>query len=221
MSLWWMTPARMRRWRSRAPLIAFKWKFIRRIAATAQIRRLVIGSRLPRAQTSLSWFIRTIRYTPKLIPPMAALIASGLYSCVLASRILGGGALSGGMPLWKYIANRCLTLVENLLIGAKLSEYHTGYRAFSRRLLERLPLDENSDDFVFDNQIVVQVIALGYAIGEVTCPARYLPEASSINFRRSVRYGLGCLGNCISVSPGPLGTRSSHRLIIGSSPILK
>ena len=133
------------------------------------------------------------QYTPRLIPAMAALVASGLYPCVLASRILGGGALSGGMPLWKYIANRFLTLVENLLIGAKLSEYHTGYRAFSRRLLERLPLDGNSDDFVFDNQILVQVIALGYAIGEVTCPARYLPEASSINFRRSVRYGLGCL----------------------------
>jgi glycosyltransferase involved in cell wall biosynthesis len=133
------------------------------------------------------------QYTPQLIPPIAALVASGLYPCVLASRILGGGALSGGMPLWKYIANRFLTLVENLLIGAKLSEYHTGYRAFSRRLLERLPLDANSDDFVFDNQILVQVIALGYAIGEVTCPARYLPEASSINFRRSVRYGLGCL----------------------------
>ena len=133
------------------------------------------------------------QYTPQLIPAMAALIASGLYPCVLASRILGGGALSGGMPLWKYIANRFLTLVENLLIGAKLSEYHTGYRAFSRRLLEQLPLDANSDDFVFDNQILVQVIALGHAIGEVTCPARYLPEASSINFRRSVRYGLGCL----------------------------
>ena len=133
------------------------------------------------------------QYTPQLIPAMAALIASGLYPCVLASRILGGGALSGGMPWWKYIANRFLTLVENLLIGAKLSEYHTGYRAFSRWLLERLPLDGNSDDFVFDNQIVVQVIALGYAIGEVTCPARYSPEASSINFRRSVRYGLGCL----------------------------
>ena len=133
------------------------------------------------------------QYTPQLIPAMAALIASGLYPCVLASRILGGGALSGGMPLWKYIANRFLTLVENLLIGAKLSEYNTGYRAFSRRLLERLPLDANSDDFVFDNQILVQVMALGYAIGEVTCPARYLPEASSINFRRSVRYGLGCL----------------------------
>jgi glycosyltransferase involved in cell wall biosynthesis len=133
------------------------------------------------------------QYTPQLIPPMAALVGSGLYPCVLASRILGGGALSGGMPWWKYVANRFLTFVENLLLGAKLSEYHTGYRAFSRRLLERLPLDANSDDFVFDNQIVVQVIALGYAIGEVTCPARYLPEASSINFRRSVRYGLGCL----------------------------
>jgi hypothetical protein len=128
---------------------------------------------------------------------MAALIASGLYPCVLASRILGGGALSGGMPLWKYIANRFLTLVENLLIGAKLSEYHTGYRAFSRRLLERLPLDANSDDFIFDNQILVQIIALRYPIGEVTCPARYLPEASSINFRRSVRYGLGCLATAL------------------------
>ncbi len=133
------------------------------------------------------------QYTPQLIPAMAALVASGLYPCVLASRILGGGALSGGMPRWKYIANRFLTLVENLLIGAKLSEYHTGYRAFSRQLLERLPLETNSDDFVFDNQILVQVIAIGCAIGEVTCPARYLPEASSINFRRSVRYGLGCL----------------------------
>ena len=135
--------------------------------------------------------------TPVYLTAMAALIASGLYPCVLASRILGGGALSGGMPLWKYIANRFLTLVENLLIGAKLSEYHTGYRAFSRRLLERLPSDANSDDFVFDNQILVQIIALGYPIGEVTCPARYLPEASSINFRRSVRYGLGCLATAI------------------------
>lgn len=133
------------------------------------------------------------QYTPQLIPAMAALVTSGLYSCVLGSRILGGGALRGGMPWWKYIANRFLTLVENLLIGAKLSEYHTGYRAFSRELLKRLPLEANSDDFVFDNQILAQVIALGCAIGEVTCPARYLPEASSINFRRSVRYGLGCL----------------------------
>jgi glycosyltransferase involved in cell wall biosynthesis len=133
------------------------------------------------------------QYTPQLIPAMAALVASGLYPCVLASRILGGGALRGGMPWWKYISNRFLTLVENLLLGAKLSEYHTGYRAFARNLLERLPLEANSDDFVFDNQVLAQVIALGWAIGEVTCPARYLPEASSINFRRSVRYGFGCL----------------------------
>ncbi len=137
------------------------------------------------------------QYTPQLIPAMAALVASGLYPCVLASRILGGGALRGGMPWWKYVSNRFLTLVENFLIGAKLSEYHTGYRAFSRQLLERLPLSANSDDFVFDNQILAQIIALGSAIGEVTCPARYMPEASSINFRRSVRYGLGCLATAL------------------------
>jgi len=133
------------------------------------------------------------QYTPHLIPAMASLVASGLYPCVLASRILGGGALRGGMPWWKYVANRALTLVENLLLGAKLSEYHTGYRAFARDLLERLPIDSNSDDFVFDNQILAQVIWFGCPIGEVTCPAKYLPEASSINFRRSVRYGFGCV----------------------------
>ena len=137
------------------------------------------------------------QYTPVLIPAMASLVASGLYPCVLASRILGGGALPGGMPLWKYLSNRFLTLVENLLLGAKLSEYHTGYRAFARTLLERLPLEENSDDFVFDNQILAQIISLGCPIGEVTCPAKYLPESSSINFRRSVRYGLGCLATAI------------------------
>jgi glycosyltransferase involved in cell wall biosynthesis len=137
------------------------------------------------------------QYTPQLIPAMAALVGSGLYPCVLGSRILGGGALRGGMPLWKYVSNRFLTLAENVLIGAKLSEYHTGYRAYSRQLLERLPLDRNSDDFVFDNQVLAQIIALGCAIGEVTCPARYMPEASSINFRRSVRYGLGCLATAL------------------------
>src|SRR6266545_2640076 len=137
------------------------------------------------------------QYTPQLIPAMASLVVSGLYPCVLASRILGGGALRGGMPLWKYVANRTLTLMENLLLGAKLSEYHTGYRAFDRDLLERLPINSNSDDFVFDNQVLAQVIWLGYAIGEVTCPAKYLPEASSINFRRSVRYGLGCLATAM------------------------
>jgi glycosyltransferase involved in cell wall biosynthesis len=133
------------------------------------------------------------QYTPQLITPMAAMVASGLYPCVLGSRILGGGALRGGMPVWKYIANRFLTLVENLLLGAKLSEYHTGYRAFARSLLERLPLDKNSDDFVFDNEMLAQILWLRQPIGEVTCPAKYQPEASSINFRRSVRYGFGCL----------------------------
>ena len=133
------------------------------------------------------------QYTPLLMPAMAAMVASGLYPCVLGSRILGGGALAGGMPVWKYIANRVLTLVENLLFGAKLSEYHTGYRAFSRELLQRLPLQKNSDDFVFDNEVLAQVLWLRAPIGEVTCPAKYMPEASSINFRRSVRYGLGCL----------------------------
>ena len=133
------------------------------------------------------------QYTPQLLPAIVSMVASGLYPCVLASRILGGGALRGGMPLWKYLANRALTFIENLLLSAKLSEYHTGYRAYARSLLERLPIESNSDDFVFDNQVLAQVLWLGCDIGEVTCPAKYLPEASSINFRRSVRYGLGCL----------------------------
>jgi glycosyltransferase involved in cell wall biosynthesis len=137
------------------------------------------------------------QYAPSLLPAMASLVASGLYPCVLGSRILGGGALQGGMPVWKYVANRFLTLVENLLLGAKLSEYHTGYRAFARELLQRLPLEKNSDDFVFDNQILAQVLWLGCPIGEVTCPARYLPEASSINLRRSIYYGLGCLATAL------------------------
>jgi glycosyltransferase involved in cell wall biosynthesis len=133
------------------------------------------------------------QYTPLLLPAMVSLVASNLYPCVLGSRILGGGALPGGMPLWKYVANRFLTLVENFLLGAKLSEYHTGYRAFARSLLERLPIERNSDDFVFDNQILAQVLWLGCPIGEVTCPAKYLPEASVINFRRSLRYGFACI----------------------------
>jgi len=133
------------------------------------------------------------QYTPKLIPAMAGLVASGLYSCVLASRILGGGALGGGMPLWRYVANRGLTAVENLLLGTKLSEFHTGYRAFSRALLERLPLADNSDDFVFDNEILAQTTWMGFQIGEVSCPTSYAPGASSIDFGRSIRYGFGCL----------------------------
>jgi glycosyltransferase involved in cell wall biosynthesis len=133
------------------------------------------------------------QYTPKLIPAMASMIGNGLYDCVIGSRILGGQALRGGMPWWRYVSNRALTLVENLLTGAKLSEYHTGYRAFSRRLLERLPIEVNSDDFVFDNQMLAQILWMGYVVAEISCPTRYHAEASSINFARGVRYGLGCV----------------------------
>jgi len=134
------------------------------------------------------------QYTPQLIPAMVSMIGNGLYHCVLGSRILGGRALEGGMPVWKYVSNRFLTAAENLLLGAKLSEYHTGYRAFSRQLLEELPLEANSDDFVFDNQMLAQVWWHGYTIAEVSCPTKYFEEASSIDFTRSLRYGLGCLG---------------------------
>ncbi len=133
------------------------------------------------------------QYTPKLLPVLAHMIASGLYDVVLGSRILGGGALARGMPLYKYIANRSLTFFQNLLLGAKLSEYHTGYRAYHRRVLEAIAWEVNSDDFVFDNEFLSQVILAGFRIGEVSCPTRYFPEASSINFRRSVRYGLGVM----------------------------
>jgi glycosyltransferase involved in cell wall biosynthesis len=133
------------------------------------------------------------QYTPLLIPAMVSMIGNGLYDCVLGSRILGGGALAGGMPAWKYVANRFLTFVSNVLHGLKLSEYHTGYRAFSRRLLQRLPLDANSNDFVFDNQMIAQIAWFGFFIAEVSCPTKYFAEASSISFRRSVKYGFGCL----------------------------
>jgi uncharacterized radical SAM superfamily protein len=138
------------------------------------------------------------QYTPKLIPAMASMIGNGLYHCVLGSRILGGHAVRSGMPLWKYIANRFLTLSENVMLGAKLSEYHTGYRAFSRELLEKLPLESNSDDFVFDNQMLAQIVWFGYTIAEVSCPTKYFAEASSINFMRSVKYGIGCLATAMS-----------------------
>jgi glycosyltransferase involved in cell wall biosynthesis len=137
------------------------------------------------------------QYTPKLIPAMATMIGNGLYSCVLASRILGGYARRGGMPWWKYYANRFLTLACNIFFGAKLSEYHTGYRAYSRELLEKIPLEANSDDFVFDNQILAQVLWTHHLIAEVSCPTKYFAEASSINFQRSVKYGFGCLGTGI------------------------
>ena len=137
------------------------------------------------------------QYTPKLLPAMAHMIASGAFDVVLASRILGVGALQGGMPLYKYIFNRCLTLVENILLGHKLSEYHTGYRGFSRKVLLTLPLEKNSDDFVFDNQMLAQAIYANFSIGELSCPTKYFPEASSINFSRSVTYGLGVLGTAM------------------------
>ncbi|HEY1663275.1 MAG TPA: glycosyltransferase family 2 protein [Verrucomicrobiae bacterium] len=133
------------------------------------------------------------QYTPKLIPAMTSIIANELHPCVLGSRILGGYSLAGGMPVWKYVANRFLTAAENVLLGAKLSEYHTGYRAFSRELLEAIDLTKNSDDFVFDNQMLAQIFWHGFTIGEVSCPTKYFKEASSINFRRSVKYGFGCL----------------------------
>jgi glycosyltransferase involved in cell wall biosynthesis len=137
------------------------------------------------------------QYTPRLIMAMAAMIAWGEFEVVLASRILGNGALEGGMPLYKYVANRSLTFIENIMLGQKLSEYHTGYRAFSRHILEQLPLENNSDDFVFDNQMLVQIFWAGYSVGEISCPTRYFPEASTINLRRSIDYGIGVLWTAI------------------------
>ena len=133
------------------------------------------------------------QYSPSLVPAIASMVASGVYGMVLGSRILGTGALKGGMPLYKYVSNRLLTAFQNLFLGVKLSEYHTGFRAFSRQLLEALPLLENSDDFVFDNQMIAQAVMFGFPIGEISCPTKYFEEASSINFRRSVKYGFGVL----------------------------
>lgn len=150
------------------------------------------------------------QYSPRLIPAMAELVASGLFPVVLGSRILGGGAISGGMPVYKYVANRVLTAFQNLCTGAKLSEYHTGYRAFSARIIEQLDLDANSDDFIFDNEMLAQVLGKGFRIGEVTCPTHYFGEASSINFRRSVTYGLGVIGVSIQHLLGRTGLRRSR-----------
>ncbi len=147
------------------------------------------------------------QYTPKLLAAMASMVASGEFDIALASRILGTGALKGGMPLYKYVANRFLTLVENMLLGYKLSEYHTGYRAFSREVLETLPLAENSDDFVFDNQMLAQGIFFGFRLGEISCPTKYFPEASSINFSRSVTYGIGVLRTAVQCRLQKMGYR--------------
>jgi glycosyltransferase involved in cell wall biosynthesis len=151
------------------------------------------------------------QYSPRLMPAMAGMIASGHFDLVLGSRILGRGALAGGMPIWRYAANRFLTAAENLLLRYKLTEYHTGYRAFSRQVLETLPLEENSDDFVFDNQILAQAIWFGFHIGEISCPARYFAEASSIDFRRSVKYGLGVLATAVEYRVARMGLRRSQR----------
>lgn len=151
------------------------------------------------------------QYTPLLVPAMAGMIASGVYDMVLASRILGAGALKGGMPPYKYVFNRMLTAFQNLFLGVKLSEYHTGFRAFSRELLEKLPLLENSDDFVFDNQMVAQAVMFGFRIGEISCPTKYFEEASSINFRRSVKYGLGVLGTTAEFVAHKWGIRRTPR----------
>lgn len=145
------------------------------------------------------------QYTPKLLAAMGSLIAVGQYDVVLGSRVLSEGALRGGMPFYKYVSNRFLTLAQNLLLRKKLSEYHTGYRAFSREVLEKLPLDRNSDDFVFDNQMLAQAIYHGYRIGEISCPTKYFPEASSINLRRSIVYGLGVLLVSLQFRLGKLG----------------
>ena len=162
------------------------------------------------------------QYTPKLIPAMVSIIGNGLHPCVLGSRILGGYALQGGMPLWKYISNRCLTLAENILLGAKLSEYHTGYRAFSREILEKLNLADNSDDFVFDNQMLAQILWHGFTIAEVSCPTKYFAEASSINLRRSIKYGFGCLGTGLRfrlAKMGLVGSRLFPMAICGGTRI--
>lgn len=145
------------------------------------------------------------QYSPKLVPAIAAMVVSDEYDVVLGSRILGGNTRTGGMPFYKYVSNRVLTLVENLLLGSKLSEFHTGFRAFSRKVLEQLPLVANSDDFVFDNEMLAQAIFFGFRVGEISCPTRYFPEASSINFRRSVIYGLGVLWTALRFRTHKLG----------------
>jgi glycosyltransferase involved in cell wall biosynthesis len=154
------------------------------------------------------------QYTPLLVPAMAGMIGSGVYDMVLASRILGGGALKGGMPRYKYVANRLLTAFQNLFLGVKLSEYHTGFRAFSRKLLETLPLLENSDDFVFDNQMIAQAVMFGFRIGEISCPTKYFEEASSIGFWRSVKYGSGVLATTASFVAHKLGVRRAPRFAV-------
>lgn len=161
------------------------------------------------------------QYSPRLVPAMASMIASGHYDCVLGSRILSGGnPLDGGMPLYKYVANRVLTLMQNLLLGAKLSEYHTGYRAFSAELLRALPLHQNSDDFIFDNEMLLQILWFGFQIGEISAPTRYQEESSSIGFWRSVLYGLGVVGNTVKYVGAHLGLLQPGIFAQEATPII-
>jgi glycosyltransferase involved in cell wall biosynthesis len=153
------------------------------------------------------------QYTPKLIPAMVYLLISGEYDVVLGSRILGGKAIKGGMPIYKYINNRLLTLIQNMMMGEKLSEYHTGYRAFTRKVLETISLDDNSNDFVFDNQMLSQILYQGFLVGEITCPAKYFPDASSINFSRSIKYGFGCLKTAVLYRLNKLGFIKSNMFL--------
>ncbi len=166
------------------------------------------------------------QYTPALVTAMASMVAKGIYDTVLGSRMLGRSALTGGMPRYKYFANRVLTLIENIMLSRKLSEYHTGYRAFSRAVLEKLPLEENSNDFVFDNEMLAQIVAFGFQIGEVSCPTRYFGEASSISFPRAVRYGLGVLGVCAQyllhhwgIKRFPIFEPGGRKLVLGTPPL--
>jgi glycosyltransferase involved in cell wall biosynthesis len=159
------------------------------------------------------------QYSPRLVLPMAGMIAAGEYDVVIGSRILGNGALKGGMPRYKYIANRFLTAFQNLLMGQKLSEYHTGYRAFSRNVLESLPLEGNTNDFIFDNEMLAQIVFFDFQIGEISCPTRYFEEASSINFTRSVRYGLGVLAVSLQFRLQKMGI-GSFRIFNSNGPRL-
>src|SRR6266480_1440612 len=165
----------------------------RGIWATAGIKKPATAKALKRGADIVIMLHPDYQYSPKLVTSLTGMIASGHYDVALGSRILGVGALDGGMPRYKYVSNRFLTAVQNLLLGYKLSEYHTGFRAFSRRVLESLPLEENSDDFLFDNEMLAQAIYFNYQIGEISCPTKYFAEASSISFKRSVKYGLGVL----------------------------
>lgn len=204
-----------------------------RVASTLGVRTLVHDRNLGYGANQKTCYREALRlgadivvmlhpdyqYEPRLLPAMAGMIASDVYDVVLGSRILGRTARAGGMPRYKYVSNRVLTAFQNLLLGSKLSEFHTGYRAYSRKVLETLPLLANSDDFVFDNQVLAQAVAFGFSIGEISCPTKYFPEASSIGFGRSVRYGLGVVATSLEFRAWRMGLKAAPRY--GESPALR